>query len=170
MSYAIWVLFGSFVIFMAMGVPIAFAIGSAATLTFLLFMGVEQSVFIVAQQMASGLDSFTLLAIPFFILAGNIMNHGGIAMRLINFAKVLAGRLPGALAHCNVLANMMFPIREEIAYISTFTTLMPGDVIITGTPTGAGARFDPPKYLVPGDVVEVEVNGIGTLTNIVADE
>ena len=98
MSYAIWVLFGSFVIFMAMGVPIAFAIGSAATLTFLLFMGVEQSVFIVAQQMASGLDSFTLLAIPFFILAGNIMNHGGIAMRLINFAKVLAGRLPGALA------------------------------------------------------------------------
>ncbi|QFT64376.1 TRAP transporter large permease [Roseivivax sp. THAF30] len=108
MDYAIWVLFGSFFIFMAMGVPIAFAIGSAATLTFLLFMGVEQSVFIVAQQMASGLDSFTLLAIPFFILAGNIMNHGGIAMRLINFAKVLAGRLPGALAHCNVLANMMF--------------------------------------------------------------
>ena len=108
MNYAIWVLFGSFFIFMAMGVPIAFAIGSAATLTFLLFMGVEQSVFIVAQQMASGLDSFTLLAIPFFILAGNIMNHGGIAMRLIYFAKVLAGRLPGALAHCNVLANMMF--------------------------------------------------------------
>lgn len=108
MTSAIWVLFGSFAVLMAMGVPIAFAIGTAATLTFLLFMNVEQSVFIVAQQMASGLDSFTLLAIPFFILAGNIMNRGGIAMRLIAFAKVLAGRLPGALAHCNVIANMMF--------------------------------------------------------------
>lgn len=57
---------------------------------------------------------------------------------------------------------MMFPIREEIAYISTFMTLQPGDVIVTGTPTGAGARFDPPKYLVPGDVVEIRVDGIGT--------
>ncbi len=58
--------------------------------------------------MASGLDSFALLAIPFFILAGNIMNQGGIALRLIEFAKVLGGRLPGSLAHVNVLANMMF--------------------------------------------------------------
>ncbi|WP_116133975.1 TRAP transporter large permease [Tropicimonas sp. IMCC34043] len=108
MTSAIWVLFGSFGFLMVVGVPIAFAIGISATLTFLLFMGFEQSIFIVAQQMASGLDSFTLLAIPFFILAGNIMNRGGIAMRLINLAKVLAGRLPGALAHCNVIANMMF--------------------------------------------------------------
>ena len=108
MTSAIWVLFGSFGLLMAIGVPIAFAIGASAFFTFLLFMGFEQSVFIVAQQMASGLDSFTLLAIPFFILAGNIMNRGGIAMRLIALAKVLAGRLPGALAHCNVIANMMF--------------------------------------------------------------
>ncbi|ABF61998.1 TRAP transporter large permease [Ruegeria sp. TM1040] len=108
MTTAIFLLFGSFVVLMALGVPIAFAIGLATTATFLLFMGVDQSLFIVAQQMASGLDSFTLLAIPFFILAGNIMNRGGIAMRLINFAKVLGGRLPGALAHCNVIANMMF--------------------------------------------------------------
>lgn len=108
MTTAIFLLFGSFAVLMTVGVPIAFAIGISTTVTFLLFMGVEQSLFIVAQQMASGLDSFTLLAIPFFILAGNIMNRGGIAMRLINFAKVLGGRLPGALAHCNVLANMMF--------------------------------------------------------------
>ncbi|EEW61209.1 TRAP transporter large permease [Ruegeria sp. TrichCH4B] len=108
MAIAIFLLFGSFALLMALGVPIAFAIGIATTATFLLFMGVDQSLFIVAQQMASGLDSFTLLAIPFFILAGNIMNRGGIAMRLINFAKVLGGRLPGALAHCNVIANMMF--------------------------------------------------------------
>jgi len=105
---SVLVLFGTFALLMVLGVPIAFAIGLAAFATFLLFMSFDQSVYIVAQQVASGLDSFTLLAIPFFILAGNIMNRGGIAMRLIEFAKVLGGRLPGALAHCNVLANMMF--------------------------------------------------------------
>ncbi|WP_170327682.1 TRAP transporter large permease [Ruegeria arenilitoris] len=101
-------LFGTFALLMALGVPIAFSIGISALATFLLFMSFDQSVYIVAQQVASGLDSFTLLAIPFFILAGNIMNRGGIALRLIEFAKVLGGRLPGALAHCNVIANMMF--------------------------------------------------------------
>ncbi len=108
MTQSIFLLFGSFAVLMSLGVPIAFSIGIATTVTFLLFMGLDQSLFIVAQQLAPGLDSFTLLAIPFFILAGNIMNRGGIAMRLINFAKVLGGRLPGALAHCNVIANMMF--------------------------------------------------------------
>jgi 2-keto-4-pentenoate hydratase/2-oxohepta-3-ene-1,7-dioic acid hydratase in catechol pathway len=76
----------------------------------------------------------------------------------------------GELRQDDVLSRMMFPIREEIAYISTFMTLQPGDMIITGTPTGAGARFDPPRYLVPGDVVEITVDGIGTLRNGVADE
>ncbi|WP_432450215.1 fumarylacetoacetate hydrolase family protein [Aliiroseovarius marinus] len=76
----------------------------------------------------------------------------------------------GELRQDDTLDRMMFPIREEIAYISTFMTLQPGDVIVTGTPTGAGARFDPPRYLVPGDVVEVSVEGIGTLTNTVEDE
>lgn len=70
----------------------------------------------------------------------------------------------------DVLANMMFPIRKEIEYISTFMTLQPGDVIVTGTPTGAGARLDPPQYLEPGDTIEVCVTGIGTLTNTVSDE
>jgi len=64
----------------------------------------------------------------------------------------------------------MFPIREQIAYISTFTTLVPGDIIVTGTPTGAGARFDPPKFLKPGDKIEVEVSGVGILSNTVRDE
>ena len=59
---------------------------------------------------------------------------------------------------------------QEIEYISTFMTLLPGDVIVTGTPTGSGARLDPPQYLAPGDVVEVEVNGIGTLRNHIEDE
>lgn len=79
-------------------------------------------------------------------------------------------RVNGELRQDDTLDRMMFPIREEIAYISTFMTLQPGDVIVTGTPTGAGARFDPPRYLVPGDVVEVSVEGIGTLTNTVEDE
>jgi len=66
--------------------------------------------------------------------------------------------------------HMLFPIPALLSYISHFCTLQPGDVIVTGTPTGAGARFDPPKYLVPGDVVEVEVSGIGTLRNRVVEE
>ena len=79
-------------------------------------------------------------------------------------------RVNGEVRQDDVLARMMFPIREEIAYISTFMTLHPGDIIVTGTPVGAGARFDPPRYLAPGDVVEVEVNGIGTLRNGIEDE
>ena len=65
---------------------------------------------------------------------------------------------------------MIFPIRRQIEYISTFTTLMPGDVIVTGTPTGAGARFDPPRFLEPGDMIEIAAEGIGTLVNTVKDE
>ncbi len=67
-------------------------------------------------------------------------------------------------------ARMMFPFTALIAYISTFMLLKPGDLIATGTPTGAGARFDPPKWLVPGDMVEVEVPGVGRLVNPIADE
>ena len=60
--------------------------------------------------------------------------------------------------------------KYPIHYISTWTTLRPGDVIATGTPIGAGVRFDPPRFLQAGDVVEVEVDGIGTLANTVSDE
>jgi len=66
--------------------------------------------------------------------------------------------------------RLIFGFRYLINYLSTFTTLVPGDVIVTGTPTGAGARFDPPRYLKPGDVVEVEAEGIGVLRNGVIDE
>ncbi|WP_425099365.1 fumarylacetoacetate hydrolase family protein [Tropicibacter sp. S64] len=76
----------------------------------------------------------------------------------------------GAVRQQDAIANMLFGVREQIAYISTFTTLEPGDIIVTGTPTGAGARFDPPRYLAPGDVVEVSIPGIGTLRNTVANE
>jgi 2-keto-4-pentenoate hydratase/2-oxohepta-3-ene-1,7-dioic acid hydratase in catechol pathway len=66
--------------------------------------------------------------------------------------------------------QMLFPIPHLIAYISSFCTLLPGDLILTGTPAGAGARFEPPRYLAPGDVVEVDVTHVGTLVNVVADE
>jgi len=79
-------------------------------------------------------------------------------------------RVNGEVRQDDTTANMLFSIPDLIAYISTFTTLKPGDVIATGTPTGAGARFDPPRFLVPGDVVEVEVAGVGVLGNTVADE
>lgn len=102
------VLFGTFFIFLGLGVPISFGIGIASLLTIMLSLDFTAALSVISQKMASGLDSFALLAIPFFILAGNIMNQGGIALRLIEFAKVLGGRLPGSLAHVNVLANMMF--------------------------------------------------------------
>ncbi len=79
-------------------------------------------------------------------------------------------RVNGEVRQDDVLARMMHPIRREIEYISTFMTLEPGDIIVTGTPTGSGARLDPPQFLKPGDVVEVEVNGIGTLRNTIEDE
>lgn len=79
-------------------------------------------------------------------------------------------RVNGDVRQDDMLSRMIFPIRKEIEYISTFTTLEPGDIIITGTPTGAGARLDPPQFLKPGDLVEVEVNGIGTLANSIEDE
>ncbi|WP_171133210.1 MULTISPECIES: fumarylacetoacetate hydrolase family protein [unclassified Ruegeria] len=79
-------------------------------------------------------------------------------------------RVNGELRQDDSLNRMIFPIRRQIEYISTFMTLQPGDIIVTGTPTGAGARFDPPRFLTPGDVVEVSVEGIGTLRNTVEDE
>ena len=82
----------------------------------------------------------------------------------------LQTRVNGELRQDDRTSRMLFPIARQIAYISTFTTLVPGDIIVTGTPTGAGARFDPPRYLVPGDVVEVCAEGIGTLRNGVVDE
>lgn len=105
---SIIMMFGVFFTLMFFGVPVSFSIGLSAMATVLLSLPADQAAFVMSQKLITSLDSFTLLALPFFILAGNIMNHGGIAMRLINLAQVLAGRLPGALAHCNIVANMLF--------------------------------------------------------------
>ncbi len=102
------VLVVSFVILLIIGVPIAFSIGISGILTMLVTIMPLPAATTFAQRMATGLDSFALLAIPFFILAGNIMNKGGIAIRLINFARVMVGRWPAGLAFVNVMANMLF--------------------------------------------------------------
>lgn len=98
----------SFVVFLLCGVPISIGIGMSSILTAVISVPWDVLSYTAAQRCFSGIDSFALLAIPFFMLAGNIMNKGGIAARLVGLAKLVGGRLPGALAHANVIANMFF--------------------------------------------------------------
>jgi TRAP-type C4-dicarboxylate transport system permease large subunit len=104
----VFVLVFSFILLLVIGVPIAFSIGISGILTMLVSIDFIPALTTFSQRMATGLDSFALLAIPFFILAGNIMNSGGIAIRLIDFARVLVGGIPGGVAMVNVIANMLF--------------------------------------------------------------
>jgi 2-keto-4-pentenoate hydratase/2-oxohepta-3-ene-1,7-dioic acid hydratase in catechol pathway len=82
----------------------------------------------------------------------------------------LTTRVNGEVRQHDSTDRLLFPFDRLIEYLTTFATVRPGDVIVTGTPTGAGARFDPPRWLKPGDVVEVEASGIGILRNAVVDE
>ena len=82
----------------------------------------------------------------------------------------LTTRVNGEIRQQDRTSRMIFSFTDIIAYVSTFTPLKPGDVLVCGTPTGAGARFDPPKWLKPGDIVEISANGLGTLSNGVRDE
>jgi len=82
----------------------------------------------------------------------------------------LQTRVNGEIRQNDTTANLLFPIRFLVSYISTFTTLIPGDLIATGTPPGAGARFEPPRYLMPGDIVEIESPEIGLLRNTIVAE
>ncbi len=151
MEIAIIVLAGSFVLLLALGVPIAFGIGISTILTMLFTIAPGPAITTVAQRMATGIDSFALLAIPFFILSGQLMGRGGIARRLIDFAKVLVGMFPGGLAYVNTLACMFFgaisgsavaatsaigsfmiPVMEKEGYDKTFSTA----VTVTGSTTG----------------------------------
>lgn len=107
----------------------------------------------------------------------NWNNSGAIGPWIIPFETAsqlddirLTTHVNGELRQDDRTSRMLFPIRRQINYISTFTTLVPGDIIITGTPTGAGARFDPPKFLTPKDTITVTADGIGTLSNTVEDE
>lgn len=98
----------TFIVLVFTGVPISFAIGIATLVAGSLMLPASVTLTISGQKIATGLDSFSLLAIPFFILAGSLMNSGGIAHRLINLSQILVGRIPGSMGHVNVMANMMF--------------------------------------------------------------
>ena len=102
-------LFGSFFVMLLAGVPISAGIGIASVITAIM-SGMDPAIFALtaAQRCFSGVDSFSLLALPFFSLGGNIMNKGGIAKRLVRLARLLVGWMPGYLAATNVLANMFF--------------------------------------------------------------
>lgn len=108
MELGVVVLLVAFGVLLLVGVPVAFAIGVATALALLASIAPGPALVTVAQRMATGLDSFTLLAIPFFILAGQVMNRGGMARRLVDFARALIGAFPGGLAYVNVLAAMLF--------------------------------------------------------------
>lgn len=96
------------VLFLALGVPIGVSIGLSSAISMMCMLPGNIAFTTSAQRLFAGSNSFSLIAIPFFILAGNIMNNGGIAIRLVNCAKVLSGRMPAPLAQTNVVANMLF--------------------------------------------------------------
>ena len=97
-----------FFLMLAMSVPVSFSIISASLLTIIMFLTPGFGMFVSAQKIVSGIDSFTLLAVPFFVLAGLLMSSGGIAKRLINLAMLFLGRVPGSLAMTNIAGNAMF--------------------------------------------------------------
>jgi tripartite ATP-independent transporter DctM subunit len=151
MEISVLMLVISFVVLLALSVPIAVAIGAATILTMLFTISPGPAITTVAQQMATGINSFALLAIPFFILSGQLMGRGGIARRLIDFAKAMVGMFPGGLAYVNVLACMFFgaisgsavaatsaiggfmiPIMNKEGYDKEFNTA----VTVTGSTTG----------------------------------
>ena len=139
-------LFVVFGILLFAGVPISVSIIVSSIVTALSSLSWDQVTFITMQKMNSGVESFSLLAVPLFILAGNIMNNGGIAKRLVNFAQLFVGRIPGNLAQANILGNMLFgalsgssaiggcinPIEKEQDYDPAFSAA----ANIVSAPTG----------------------------------
>ena len=97
-----------FFLMLAFSVPVSYSIIVSALVTIVAFLTPGFGVFVSAQKMVSGIDSFSLIAVPFFILAGLLMNSGGIAKRLINLALLVLGKVPGSLALTNIAGNAMF--------------------------------------------------------------
>ena len=105
--FAICILIFSFILLIGIGTPIAWSIALSSLFSLIVNLPNISSFTTIAQRMATGLDSFSLLAIPFFILSGQLMTHGGIAKRLISFAKTLVVNIPGGLALINIVSAMM---------------------------------------------------------------
>src|SRR5690554_3144063 len=151
MDWSVVVLLSVFVVLLVLNVPISIAIGVATFGAMLFTIDFAPAAVTVAQRMASGLNSFSLLAIPFFILSGLLMGHGGIARRLIDFAKVIIGMLPGGLAFVNIISCTLFgaisgsavaatsavggfmvPVMKKEGYENSFS----GAVTVTASTTG----------------------------------
>jgi tripartite ATP-independent transporter DctM subunit len=134
----------SFVVLMGIGVPVAWSLGISSLFTLLVSVAVIPSATTIAQRMGTGLDSFALLAIPFFVLAGEIMNKGGIANRLIELAKALTGRLPGGLLYVNVIAAMLFGAiaGSAAAAVSAIGGILGKRMDVEGYPKGLGAAVN----------------------------
>lgn len=101
-------LLGSFFLMLALSVPVSISLIISSIVTVMANLPLDLGTFVACQRMVSGVDSFSLLAVPFFILTGVLMNTGGIAQKLINLANVVVGRIPGGLAHTNIVGNTMF--------------------------------------------------------------
>lgn len=102
----LWIAIGSFTLFMLIGMPIVFVLGASSMLA--LALASDLPLMLVAQRMVAQVDSFTLLAVPFFVLAGTVMEHGGISLRLVRLANCLVGHFRGGLAMVCVLSSMIF--------------------------------------------------------------
>lgn len=136
--FSILLLFFTFFLLLFLKVPVAFSIGISTVIALLISIPFLPAVTTISQRMITGLDSFALLAIPFFILAGEIMNKGGIANRMINFAKSLIGSLPGGLAFVNILAAMLFGAisGSAVAAASAIGGIMTERMVEEGYPRG----------------------------------
>ncbi|RZS97659.1 TRAP transporter large permease [Cecembia calidifontis] len=134
----------SFITLMGIGVPVAWSLGISSFLTLLVSVAALPSATTIAQRMGTGLDSFALLAIPFFVLAGEIMNRGGIANRLIELAKAMTGKLPGGLLYVNVIAAMLFGAiaGSAAAAVSAIGGILGKRMEQEGYPKGLGAAVN----------------------------
>ena len=150
------ILFAVFGVLLFLGVPISISIVVSSIVTAMSTLSWDQITFITMQKMNSGVESFSLLAVPLFILAGNIMNNGGIAKRLVNFAQLFVGKIPGSMAQANILGNMLFgalsgssvaaasamggcisPIEEENGYDPAYSAA----ANIASAPTGGSINY-----------------------------
>ena len=134
----------TFLFFLGMGVPVAWSLGLSSMFTLMVTVATMPAITTVAQRMGAGLDSFSLLAIPFFIVAGELMNRGGIANRLIEFAKSLTGRLPGGLLHVNVVAAMLMGAiaGSAVAAASSMGSILGKRMEKEGYPKALGAAVN----------------------------
>ncbi|NDL67514.1 TRAP transporter large permease [Anaerotalea alkaliphila] len=155
MDVTVLVLVVVFAVLLFIGVPISVSIGIASIVTALTVMPFETAVYTMTQKMVTGISSFSLLAVPLFVLSGNIMNNGGIAKRLVNFAKVIGGRIPGSLAHANIIGNMFFgslsgsAVASAAAIGGTMEPLMREDGYDPAFSTAVNVASAPTGMLIP---------------------